>query len=341
MTTEIKATSNKNIIYINIIILIILNTAIFFITYNDVKKIEVIINSSIWTTMIFFICFIHNTFLLKKLLVVDKKNIRYLFILPFFILLSTLIMYYTTRYVNQHLVYIPEDENDTIFAHFIMLLFWLPISSAFYLAMRSFIERREKRNIETEKLKMEISFLKSQINPHFFFNTLNNLYGLALENSPKTPEMIIKLSELMHYNTYESAAESVSIEKEINCIETYVELKKMSLTDFSCTIEKVIFDESIKIAPKILINYVENAFKHGAEKGLTNAFIEISITTQDKKLIFSIKNNYMEEGEVSKSYGIGLENAKKQLSLIYPGKYALDVQNGKGVFKVILHLNCS
>lgn len=248
-------------------------------------------------------------------------------------------MYNSAHYINSHLVYIPEDGNDTFVSNIIMVVFWLPISSAFYLAMRSFIERSEKKAIETEKLKTEIDFLKSQINPHFFFNTLNNLYGLTLEKSSKAPEMILQLSDLMHYNIYDSSADKIFLVKEIKSIENYIELKKICLENFKYTLNTEISDENIKIAPKILINFIENSFKHGVERNVKNSFIDISIKSNSNEIKFVVKNNFPIEDSHKISSGIGLENVKKQLTLLYPEKHIIQTNVENDIYAVELIIN--
>lgn len=323
-------------LYLNIVMYFLLNLIIFFIVKNDVKKNEVLINSSVWTSVIYFICYVHNTFILKKLLINNKKIFLYLLTIPFFVLLSTVVIFYTTTFVNKNFVYIPKDDNDTFLGHLIMILFWLPVSSAFYLAMRSFIERAERKSLENEKLKIEIDFLKNQINPHFFFNTLNNLYGLTLEKSPKAPEMIIQLSDLMRYNIYESLVERIFLEKELQIIKDYIELKKCCFENFKYTLKTEISDENSKIAPKILINFVENSFKHGVERNVQNPFIDIYLSSSANEIKFILKNNFPLEDSGKISSGIGLENVKKQLGLIYPRKHMLKINVENDIFLVEL-----
>lgn len=193
------------------------------------------------------------------------------------------------------------------------------------------------KSLQADKIRSELTLLKSQINPHFFFNTLNNLYGLSVEKSEKTPEVILKLSEMMRYTVYDGQKDLVSLEDEIRYLENYIELhtlryKKDVDIEFTHDIEK-----SVMVPPLLFIILVENAFKHGAEKMRKDAYIHLRMTTRADELSFSCKNNF-EPSSVTTPVGIGIENLKKRLSFHYPNRHSFKVEQSNSTFEVWLNI---
>jgi two-component system LytT family sensor kinase len=190
-------------------------------------------------------------------------------------------------------------------------------------------KNRELHNkiLETQlELKdQELHFLKRQIHPHFLFNTLNTIYGLALQESKQTPDIILKLSNLLDYILYQVSKPRVSLHEEILHIREYMELERFRFKDtLKVSFESDKIDDSIEIAPMMLIPFVENAFKHGSlENGFLNVDVEVRIV--EKQLRFKIKNTYIDSEPEKKDKGIGLTNIKKRLELNYPNNYKLDI----------------
>ncbi|ANQ51458.2 sensor histidine kinase [Flammeovirga sp. MY04] len=196
------------------------------------------------------------------------------------------------------------------------------------------------KSLKNEKAKAELQLLKSQINPHFFFNTLNNLYGLTVEKSDKAPEVVLKLGDMMRYTIYEGKEERVPIQDEIQYLENYIELHKIRYQKNVQVhfINSVISD--FQIAPLLYIILVENAFKHGVETLIENAYIFIEIEETGNTVSFSIENNFdraMQDNRV----GIGLDNLKKRLELIYPNKYTFDEIKSVNTYKTLLTIDLS
>lgn len=208
-------------------------------------------------------------------------------------------------------------------------------------------EHKRVTDLEKAQLETELLFLKTQISPHFFFNTLNNIYSLAVEKSNKTPKIILKLSELMRYLLYETKHKRQTLENEILCIQNYLDLEKVrhgELLEIDMSISGDIHDK--KIAPILLLSFVENAFKHGVKKNIGNVKVDISFIIKDNFLFFTISNPMPvvsnHKDHFNKSSGIGIENVKKRLSLGYDKKdYALDIKNTKDLFIVDLKIKVS
>jgi two-component system LytT family sensor kinase len=200
------------------------------------------------------------------------------------------------------------------------------------------IRLREK---DAEGSKAELQALKAQINPHFLFNTLNNIYSYSLDKSDKTPDMILKLSELMSYVLHDGRAENVNIQQEIRFIKNYIELEKLRFDQhLELKYHENLNTSSITIAPLLFIPFVENAFKYCSNK--RNQAIEIDISFQflAGTLLFVISNTFEEEDQktTKKESGIGIENVRKRLKLLYPGKHELLIAQNKNKFTVELKL---
>ncbi|WP_317126533.1 sensor histidine kinase [Aureibaculum marinum] len=209
--------------------------------------------------------------------------------------------------------------------------------------------KENKRLADLEKLQLEteLLFLKTQISPHFFFNTLNNIYSLSIEKSDKTPKIILKLSELMRYLLYETKRKKQSLSNEIICIQNYLEIEQIrhgENLEINMEISGDISDK--KIAPILLLSFVENAFKHGANKNIGKVKIDIHFTIKKDFLYFTITNPTPAETKylqrMNTSGGIGLDNVKKRLALGYKkDQYDLKILNDKNLFTVKLKIKVS
>ncbi|HEX8060476.1 MAG TPA: histidine kinase [Cyclobacteriaceae bacterium] len=199
----------------------------------------------------------------------------------------------------------------------------------------------KKKELENEKLTAELNFLKEQINPHFLFNTLNNLYYLAYTKSDNTTEVIAKLSQMMRYMIYESNSPLVDLNKEIEYMQNYVSLERLRLNN-QIPIEFIVegTPAGTKVAPLILITFLENAFKHGVSGDNKNAWVKLSIALSGKNCIYTVENskiNGVHSDHAGKS-GIGLQNVKRRLELTYPEKYDLEVKDLSDRYYVQLKL---
>ena len=215
-------------------------------------------------------------------------------------------------------------------------LFFLPIPALFLIWI--FEQWKWVQNLKAEKSKTELSLLRAQINPHFFFNTLNNLYALTIKNSKQAPDVILKLSDMMRYTIYEGEKETVQIGDEIDYLNNYIELHKIrykKTVDISFDHD---IDSSLSIAPLLYIILLENAFKHGIDSLTENAFIHINLYEDDDFIYFKIENNF-DPKEISEVKGIGLTNLKRRLALIYPKKHELTVDKTFNIYNVILKIS--
>jgi sensor histidine kinase YesM len=199
-----------------------------------------------------------------------------------------------------------------------------------------------KKEIENEKLIAELNFLKAQINPHFLFNTLNNLYYLAYSKADNTTEVIAKLSQMMRYMIYESNHPKVLLTKEIEYMQSYISLERMRLNNQI----PIQFDikgsiENVWITPLIFITFLENAFKHGVSDNNPKAWIKISIDLKGKECVYTVENSKASKGDSNEKSGIGLQNVKRRLELSYPEQFQLKMEDRPDVYYVQLNLTLS
>jgi two-component system, LytTR family, sensor kinase len=196
---------------------------------------------------------------------------------------------------------------------------------------------REK-TLEREKTNAELAFLKSQINPHFLFNTINDIYGLALMKSDNTPEALLKLSGMLRYMLHESNTAFVPLEKELNYIKEFIDLQSIGFKGNTQVLVNIEGDISKPtIPPMLLIPFVENAFKHGDFNDKNNP-IEIVCRVENEQIIFRCKNIIRPKQKDSVG-GIGLQNVKRRLELLYPKRHKLDIDTENGFFNCTLILS--
>lgn len=209
----------------------------------------------------------------------------------------------------------------------------LKLSKAWFWLQEA--ERRLEQ-LQSEKKEAELSALKAQLDPHFLFNSLNSLYSLALDGDVRTPAAILKLSDSMRYMLYECNAPQVSLAKELAYLQNYLDLQELrnSKVD-SFQFETNIYNNKLQIAPLLFIPFVENAFKHGERNS-----IRIQLITKEKELLFSVENHKKnKQPELHEHHnGIGLQNIRRRLELLYPEKYQLKLVDNESIFHIYLKL---
>lgn len=226
------------------------------------------------------------------------------------------------------------QEDNFAFIPFIVMLLTTP----FILVLQWFKQSNEITALAREKSATELNFLKQQINPHFFFNTLNNLYALSLKKDEATPEIILQLSALMRYVIYRGKEETVTLAEEVRHIEDYIHLQMLRMykpLDFK--FEQHIADEEIKVPPLLFIVLVENAFKHGIEPAERESFLHICLTSNEQGLIFVCENSVEERPE--RAPGVGLSNLRRRLALRFPDRHELTLEIREQSFKATLKLD--
>lgn len=229
------------------------------------------------------------------------------------------------------------DEYGFQEALIVISLIYYPLM-VFTIIRALFRETRSIIRLKSEKKKTELLHLQSQVNPHFFFNMLNNLYGLVEKDTDRAQELILKLSDMMRYSIYEGQNSRVTLEEEIEYLQNYIELHKMRYhKEIDVTFHSTVLQEGYKVMPLLFIILLENAFKHGVENLIEQAYVHVYLHTDGKRLHFVVENNFDPDYPPTKS-GIGLANLKRRLDLVYKNNYSYSYQVKQDVYRAELSL---
>lgn len=228
---------------------------------------------------------------------------------------------------------------------FLSTFFVAAASSIYYILSDWMKGQNEKQELANQTLQSELKFLKSQINPHFLFNTLNSLYALTLKKSDLAPEIVLKLSEMMRYMLYECNEKYVSLEKEVNYVINYLDLEKLRHgKKINIHFQQTGEIRNQLIAPLLFIPFIENCFKHGVSHQIAEAFVDIKINISGQDVSVEIENSkhaVMPGAHQKKSGGIGLVNVRRRLDLLYADAYELKISDTPTTYKVTLFLKLS
>lgn len=222
-------------------------------------------------------------------------------------------------------------------------LFMVGVTSALHF-MRENLELQKEalslKDLESSQLKAELNSLKAQVNPHFLFNSLNNIYSHSLLESPKTPELILKLSGLLNHIIYECQDEEVPLEKEMEFLTNYLALEKVRIDEsVQVNLKMDVSDPTLMIAPLLFVPLIENAFKHGVNISTGDPYIDVELTQSETCLTFKCTNLLDQfDDDPKQSGGIGLENVRKRLELIYPAVHTFKIKEDEKLFSVELTL---
>jgi len=310
---------------------------------SNPKKIDFIYTSSFLATIIIPVLF--NLYILIPFFL---KRERYLLFVMLFII--TIIVFtqiniwffsYIIDYIFPDYYFISYHSNTkliTIFSIFLVSTTLIKLSEDWFYFNRT---ENQQLKAENQYIQNQLSSLRSQINPHFLFNSLNVIYALALENKKETTKAIVQLSDILRYVIYDSNTERVSLKNEIILLNNYIEFQKFRhrVSDkikFTCEIS----DENYQIYPMLLLPLIENSFKHGIKGDIENTFINLNITLNNNEFIFFIENNYTENLlNTTKEYsGLGIENIQKNLKIVYPNQHILKITKNDTKFMVSLKL---
>ena len=270
------------------------------------------------------------------LLILFWLGVAYLVLPEFFkkYRIAILSVYGSVIAYNFFFFYTTLDQADD---HRLILTNFMIVPIPVFAALWGYEQWRWLKTLRADKAKAELALLKNQINPHFFFNTLNNLYGLVVEKSEKAPEVVLKLSDMMRYTIYQGKEDLVLLKDEIGYLENYIELHKIR---YQKKVEiRFAHDvhDGLKVAPLLFIVLLENAFKHGVEPLTENAYIHLDLKTRGNQVLFSVTNNY-EPNTLQKKAGIGLDNLKKRLVHVYPDRHELKIEKTNFTYTAQLNL---
>ena len=326
---------NKRQFFIHIFIWGILYSVILFFVYAEIKDITLKVCLRITFTAVIFYT---NYSLLVPYFLLKKKILPYLFCVVILLLISYLIIFNVFGFE----FYDSRNLLDKRPSKFIINIFFnsvIIIIGTIIRLYEQWIENdRINKEIEVKKNKTELESLKNQLNPHFLFNSLNSIYSLSTKKSNDTPEAVIMLSELMRYMLYKANDKKVFLKDELQYIENYIKLQHIRIAknkNVKINIKGVISTQ--KISPLLFISYIENAFKYGTDFN-GNTEIEIDISVKDNELQFKCVNIIGNRSKDEESSGIGMQNTKNRLKLLYPDKHWLTTIENDNKFMVDLKL---
>lgn len=321
---------------------------VYFFSYNSKDTVYVTWFSSFLLPVAMFTTYFVVYFLLPKYLFSKKYKLFILYGIYTLIISSYLII--ISIFLSFIFLSNLKIANMSLMSRnfwFVLILVYLVVGFVSFVSLlnhnfKTISKNKELQNkiLETQlQIKnQELQYLKKQIHPHFLFNTLNTIYGFALKQSKDTPDIILKLSNLLDYILYQVNKPKVSLKEEVLHIKEYIELEKIRFQDtLKVSFNSDDISDENQVAPMLLIPFVENAFKHGS---LIDGFltVEIAISLNENQFGFSIKNTVLENDENQNIEGIGLENIKKRLSLLYKNNHQLQIENRDNWFMINLKI---
>lgn len=235
--------------------------------------------------------------------------------------------------------------HNTLEIYFIFFIFFVLTSLSKLAEDWVYLNQVENKLLKNQKqaVEQQLYYLKGQINPHFLFNSLNVLYALAIEEKKEITNAILQLSDILRYVIYDVETDNIPLKKEVNLIENYIAFEKNRQVKNSKIEFNYSLDENKQIYPMLLLPIIENSFKHGVKSGVKNPFVKIKLSEKKENLTFEVSNNFIDNPKLNKNdyKGIGLQNIKENLALIYPEKHQFKTNITNDIFSVMLQINLS
>jgi two-component system LytT family sensor kinase len=326
-----------------VIILVFLSTLESLTTQESFSFVfsNQLVSLSVYALMVYF-----NLYYLIPNYLTQKRFITYVGLVFLVILtltpLKTLIFYW--KFTGR-----PDDQAlllSNLNFYFIPSFLVITASTILKIISDWFRNLRDQQELEAQTMQSELRFLRSQINPHFLFNTLNNIYALTLQKSDLAPDTVIKLSEMMRYMLYECNEKQVLLSKEIQYLRNYLDLEKLRLShaiEVNFEVQGRVSDQ--KIAPLMFLPFLENSFKHGVMRTISRGYVNFRLLVDGNQLHMYLENSKPEKLPMPDRHrpsgGIGLVNVRRRLELLYPGRYSLHLEDAPTAYSVLLDLDLS
>jgi sensor histidine kinase YesM len=282
---------------------------------------------------------------LPKLLNSKREGKKYIAQLLLGLIMTLLLYRVIAEFFQSPVIYKESIDFGPFFSvrWFLQMLVDIGAASGAAIMIKQFrlqlAGKEKEKNLVRDKLETELKFLRNQTNPHFLFNTLNNIYALARKKSDETADVVMKLSKLLRFMLYETKNEQIRISDEIKILDDYIELEKLRYNDrLTISFIREIDNDSEQIAPLLLIPFVENAFKHGASESRFESYINLEMNLTNGVLEFNIENTKEQNGKKLNDENIGLTNVRRQLELLYK-EHEVSIICEAAVFKVFLKVN--
>jgi sensor histidine kinase YesM len=334
----------RNTVFFNLV-LWICSFVLFLVIFTEdgqPKTIDFIYTGSFLSTLI--VPVLINFYILIPLLLKKEKHLVYVLAFVFnvilFAQLNIWFFEYFIDFVFPEYYFISYHSNITlvtIFGVFLMMTTLIKLSVDWFYLNRN--ENRELK-IRNQQIQTQLSALRSQINPHFLFNSLNVIYALAIENKNETKDAIVQLSDILRYVIYDSNTQLVALKDEVTLLKNYIAFQKFrQLQTDNITFKITIENENFQIYPMLLLPLIENSFKYGIKGDINHTFIKIDLTQKDNTFTFDIINNFNEGPLANNGHsGVGLENIRKNLDIVYPMRHEFNITKTKDTFRVTLTL---
>lgn len=340
---KVYRTVSRPAVYHSAIWLVLLVLYSFFERSISGNNFLFVLSNNVLRLLILGAAVYYNIYRLVPKYLANKKFTGYF---GFFILLVLVV-----TPIESVLLYLKSENNPAMQAQILTTLNWSFVPNFFVIGTSTVVKitidwlknQRERQELQTQTMQSELRFLKSQINPHFLFNTLNSLYALTLKKSDKAPDIVLKLSEMMRYMLYECNEPEVPLSKEIAYIGNYLELEKLRQGDtveIEVKVEGSVSDQ--KIAPLMFIPFIENCFKHGLGNRLSPGFVRIHLKVMGHRVEAHIENSKPESMPKplhARSGGIGLVNVRRRLNILYPNRYTLNIEDAPNSYGVKLKID--
>lgn len=292
----------------------------------------------------FFILYFHaqiNRYFLLPVLLVKHRPVLYLLMTVLLLFVFSVILYeVSTEFLYKNCFLYKSAHQKSYQFQVATLVGTLICILGPILMLENYRIQKKRTNKKLLYNQVQLNALKGQLNPHFLFNTFNTLYGISLQYPERTSDMIMKVSQLMRYQVENGSKEFVSLQEELEFISSYIELEKERV-GYRCDInfqQDVDFESNYKIAPMLLITFIENAFKHGACT-IENCYVNIKIKTSEEKIYLVISNSIPTKKKKIVSTKIGLKNTMERLAILYPEKHILDIKQGELKYEVNLEID--
>lgn len=352
---ELNHNKNNNLIHIAVWIVYFVLLTWFFLNFHDLQR--ALMKSVIIVSIHAVVFYLNLRVLIPKFLERKQYILYFIFVIGLVVLVIVFFNAFERLTADVEIaerirrqgppyrrgagrMYVKHFEFIRMVFNGVIVIAVLFISTVYRNISESRKREQNEIALKNKILEAETMFLKSQMNPHFLFNTLNNIYSLSLARSEKTADAIHRLSEMLRYVLYESNEKFVSIEKEMKYIKSYIQLQLLKddkITNVTLDIKS--FDITLKIAPMILIPFVENSFKHSKIEDLEKGWIKIIFETSANQLKFTIENSIPEMVQAKdKGSGVGLNNTKRRLELLYPNKHSLNIIDSGEKYSVQLNI---
>jgi len=318
-------------------------------TFGNPNKLEPLVNKLCYLPAQVLVTYLLIYYQIPKL-AFKKRYVAFLFSFALSAYVGAVLARFFKIYVYEPVIGFEGDQEPIIdiltnlpslLGQYLLWVYLFPLFTVVVKLIKDHFKQKQKmESLNKDKANAELGFLKAQLHPHFLFNTLNNLYTLTLYKSDEAPDIVLKLSKILDYTLHQDKNEGIAIDKEVELIENYIDLELLRYGDrLDFVFNKNVDNQSVKIAPLVLLSIVENAFKHGASGDHGQPKIHIDLKVENDQLLFEVFNTKPKVAQADKTNfkkGIGTSNVKRQLALLYPDQHKYEVKETAETYKVVL-----